>query len=95
MGKLRDALLREAEEDGKKQLTEIVGQNNEERRGRFSEACQQSGANLARSEFAKAQSDLRSNPGSIRTPQGEHEFRQAYPAVPASWLDALIREHRA
>ena len=97
MGKLKDQLIRELEQDSQRAASEIVAfdESDRPRAGGFSRACETSRRETVTRLLESARRELRSRPGCISTRQAERAFRNDYSAVPTSELDSIIREFRA
>jgi hypothetical protein len=97
VGKLKDQLIRELEQDSQRAASEIVAfdESDRPRSGAFSRACETSGRETIKRLMESARRELRSRPGCISTLAAERAFRTDYSAVPTSELDAIIREFRA
>jgi hypothetical protein len=94
MGKLRDALLREFQEDSQKEVEQLVSEDAERPfGGAFARACAESKADLGARQLREARAQLKDNPGCIETAGGQAAFRRAYSSVPGDRLSALFREY--
>jgi len=95
MGRLRDQLLREAEEDNRAAARELVGTpSRPDCLVGFAAAVADSGENLRRQQLDAAINELTANPHCIDRQQAERNFRATYAAVPSDQLDAIIRKAR-
>lgn len=93
MGKLRDALLREAEEDARKAAREIVSAPAEG--GAFSRALRQDATSDDRArQHREIVTALRTNPELVSSWAAERAFRNAHPWIPDSTMSSLINEAR-
>ena len=100
MGKLRDALIREAQEDNRRVLRQIVGPTTDHQMvgagSAFSRACAASGRDLINRQKAAAIDALIANPELIATPAAEFAFREDFKtSIPDSDMGALIDEFKA
>jgi hypothetical protein len=95
MGKLRDALLRELEEDNQKDVERLVAEDAPDKPfgGAFARACAESKADVVATQLREARDQLKDNPGCIETASGQAAFRRAYSSVPGDRLSALFREY--
>jgi hypothetical protein len=98
MGRLRDKLLAEIEEDNQKAARELVSKSRDDQYdlnsghgGGFSRACAESGAALCKKLEAQAIRDLQG--GTVRSQEALRSFHKRYEKLGNSLRLKLINQH--
>jgi hypothetical protein len=100
MGRLRDALLREAEEDNRQAVSEIVSKSADDKydlnsghSGGFAAACQESNSALCRKLECQLIADVKDGQSEAENSR-RALYRKYVSALGRSRMDSLIVEHR-